>query len=153
MQDVTSPLWKTIYEIFKKVVSDYRESDHRDAIILGVEGNRTERELLLDDNIQQHDERQKTHRKERTKMKRRLQEAADWMRTAAVQRAYTVAVNDDWDEINEVSPPVTARSVNGRYKRRREVIDWERDDDEWIKEVVKMLSTVDKEKIKKLISN
>lgn len=37
LQDVTSPTWKTVYERFKKVVSDNRASDRRDAIPSGVE--------------------------------------------------------------------------------------------------------------------
>lgn len=149
LQNVTSPTWKTIYERFKKVVSDYRASDRRDSIASRVEENRSERDLLLDDIIQHQDEHQETQRNERnerTETERRLQEAGDRIRTAAVQRASAVGPSDDADEVNEVSSSVNPRSLNGRYKRRREVVEWERDEDEWIKEHMRMQSAIEEKR-------
>lgn len=42
----------------------------------------------------------------------------------------TVLVSDDADQDSEVSPLTTSRSSSGGPKHRREVGDWDRDEDE-----------------------
>lgn len=94
---------------------------------IGVEGDRTERELLLDDIIQQqneHRENKCNKRNKRAEMERKLQSAGErlWTAAAAVQRVSTVSESDDGYDDSEVSFLITPRSANGRYKRRRQVV-------------------------------
>lgn len=45
-------------------------------------------------------------------------------------------------EVNEVIPFVTLHSVNGRYRRMQGIAEWEQDEDELLKEYMKIQSTV-----------
>lgn len=77
-----------------------------------------------------------------------LQEAGYYMRKAVVRRSSSVAACDDGDEVNKVLPSVTPKSVSGIHEHRRMVVEWEQVEDEWLREHMKMLSTVEEKKTK-----
>lgn len=92
--------------------------------------------------------------KERTETERRLQKAGGRNRVAAAQKTSKKPGRDDGIGYSEVelrtviSPSVTSRSGRGRNKRRREVVDWAKDEIEWLREKVRMQTALRDRKMK-----
>lgn len=63
-----------------------------------------------------------------------------------VRSVCTVVASDDADDYREVSPSITLPSSSGRQKHRRDVVDWDRDEDEWIMKHMKTQAAIEEKK-------
>lgn len=143
------PTWKTLYERFKKLLADHRAETRQNTAASGIEENRTEKHVLLDDIVHMvdaHAETKRAERNERTEADKRLQAAGERIRAAAVQRASERArEGEDGIPSNTSrteSPPTTPKV------RRREVPDSDEEESAWLRSQVAAKSSADDKRLK-----
>lgn len=63
-----------------------------------------------------------------------------------MRKVSTVAGSDNADDDCDIPPSTTPCSSSGSHKHSREVVDWNRDEDEWIKERMKTQTAIEEKK-------
>lgn len=143
------PTWKSLYERFKKLLSDHRAETRQNTAASGIAEVRTEKHVLLDDIVQmadEHAEKKRSERNERTDADKRLQDAGDRIRAAAVQR-----VRERAQEGEDANPSITSGPeipLTTPKVRRRSLVDSDEEESAWLRSQVAAKSSTDDKRLK-----